>query len=77
MARMQAVRVDPKSSRHRGKCFFYFFSAVSLWGDGGSLSLLRSFHGACKSDRDPAYLHLCHALCRSDLNKTGNEQMNR
>ena len=43
MLHMKVVKgVNPKSSHHRGKYFFYLFNFVSVWDDECSLNLCDS-----------------------------------
>ena len=45
----QSPYVNPKSSHHRERSFFSFFSLVPMWDDGWSLNLLRTpFHDLCQ-----------------------------
>ena len=51
MLHMKVVqRVNPKSSRHQEKGFFFqFFNVVATEEDEASLDALWSFHGLCQS----------------------------
>ena len=60
MLYMKVMIANPESSFHKEKSsFFFFFSFISIWDDGYSLSLLwYSFHDVCKSNHYAIHLKL-------------------